>query len=470
MMGLQRVRGARRRAGLATPGRGELGLGIGFGVVVGLVVATSPVMVSVALVAALAGLALMVAQARVESWARALMLLTAFTQPMNGRYFIHLPIGDALLVLTLGAYLLIRLRLGTQGRPFAHGPVLVGLSLLAVGGFIGALFEAPGTLFYQGTAFPLADVTGWANNMDAFTAFILGSFVPMALWALVRPGRAYVRRILGAFVAGCTVSVAFGYIVPTATGGGRVFGLALHSLQLGTITLVGVGAAVALLLDRRPFPVWGFFVPPLLVLGIVGSGSRSALGGLVVFACIIGPMTRHRAVLGALMAGAAVIILMIVTGFIGPEGDNAIGRTLGNDAGAQHSSEVRADLGERVFDRWLLRPITGNGFNHMRPSHNVYLGVLASAGVLGILGLGTIIGSIVRSAWRKRDDMVAVGATAGYLAYLAASYYDYTLWWRWLWFYVGLVVAVLATTPGEDEAEGAPLTGEPVASRVTADE
>jgi O-antigen ligase len=189
-------------------------------------------------------------------------------------------------------------------------------------------------------------------------------------------------------------------------------------------------------------------VLPLLAVGVLLSGSRAALGGLVVLLVAIGPLTRSRALMGALMAGAAVVLAVFAFGIIRPEGDNALGRTFGADSGtAERSSAVRDDLGERVFARWQARPLTGNGYNYMRPSHNVYLGVIASAGVLGVIGFGTILTTVLRRAWRRRGDLVAVGVSASYVAYLGAAYFDNIFWWRWLWFYVGMVVAICATRP-----------------------
>ena len=42
---------------------------------------------------------------------------------------------------------------------------------------------------------------------------------------------------------------------------------------------------------------------------------------------------------------------------------------------------------------------------------------------------------------------MVVGASAAYLAYLAAAYFDNIFWERWLWFTVGMVVATTATKP-----------------------
>jgi O-antigen ligase len=116
-----------------------------------------------------------------------------------------------------------------------------------------------------------------------------------------------------------------------------------------------------------------------------------------------------------------------------------------------------------VFDLWQQRPITGNGYNYMRPSHNVYLGLLGSAGILGVGGLLMLETTIFRRAWRRRSDLLAACVAAGYASYLTAAYFDNIFWWRWLWFYVGMVVAVMATRPGPSEPgyEGASRASEP---------
>jgi O-antigen ligase len=155
--------------------------------------------------------------------------------------------------------------------------------------------------------------------------------------------------------------------------------------------------------------------------------------------------------MGSVMAGVAILLLVFAFGLVRPEGENALGRALGGESTAAGSNAIREDLGSRVLDRWEQRPITGNGYNYMRPSHNVYLGLLGSAGLLGIVGYGLVITTIARRTWRQRSDLLAVCLAAGYASYLAVAYFDNIFWWRWLWFYIGLVVAALATRPAPGE-------------------
>jgi O-antigen ligase len=191
---------------------------------------------------------------------------------------------------------------------------------------------------------------------------------------------------------------------------------------------------------------------PVLAFGILSSGSRAALGAMVVLGLIVGPLTRNRVVFAALLSGAGAILLLFSLGVVKPEGENALGRALGDSVTAEGSDSIREALQENVWDRFVARPLTGNGFNYMRPSHNVYLGLIASAGVLGVVGLAIIVSTVVRRLWRKRSDLLLASVTAAYLAYLCNAYFDNIFWWRWLWFYVGLVLAVGATRRSSSEA------------------
>jgi hypothetical protein len=427
------------------------------GVLAALLVIALPPLVSLALALSVGGLALLTRLERVRDVGELFVVLTALTMPMNRLAVGSAPISDLLLLVALGIYVLVRL---VEGRDVggisatANGtyrPIVVGIVILAVGGLVGALFEVKGPFLYRPTGEPIRDVSGWGQNIGNLLKFVVGSSIPMAMWMLVRPDRTLLRRIVGAFVAGCAISAAAAYALPSLKVGSRLLGLTVHPGQFGSLSLLGMGAALALLLTQPRFRSWGYAVLPLLALGVLGSGSRAALGGLIVLGAIIGPATRSRAVMGSVMAGVAILLLVFAFGLVRPEGENALGRALGGESTAAGSNAIREDLGSRVLDRWEQRPITGNGYNYMRPSHNVYLGLLGSAGLLGIVGYGLVITTIARRTWRQRSDLLAVCLAAGYASYLAVAYFDNIFWWRWLWFYIGLVVAALATRPAPGE-------------------
>ncbi len=445
----------------ARPGFGvDLALGAGAGiVVVGLLIAAHPY-VAIFVAFALVSITLLTRLERVETVASTLVVITAFTTPMN-----RVPVADGLLVATVGLYVIMRL---TEARPAAartYRPILVGITLLGFGGLIGSFFEVPGPFMYKAQGVDIRDISGFGQNVANLGKFLTGSLMPIALWALARPSRQFARRLLGAFVVGAVISAVVGVLEPVV--GGRAVGLTVHPNQLGSLSLLAMGPAMGLMLTTRSGRVRGLTIAamPVLAMGILSSGSRAALGALVVLGLIIGPLTRSRAVLGAIFSGIAVVLLVFAVGLIRPEGENALGRTLGDSTTAQGSDNIREVLQDEVWHRFTQRPLTGNGYNYMRPSHNVYLGLVASAGVLGVVGLGLVITTVIRRLWRKRTDLLLVGVTAGYLAYLGNAYFDNIFWWRWLWFYVGMVIAVGATRSSSLEARYAAPVDEPASTR-----
>lgn len=427
-----------------------------------LIVVALPAPASLGLIALLCILVPLSSMSRVENMAAAMTVLAAFLMPMNRLGIVLVPISDIVMLLAIGLYLLTRLTTRTRPNWTPYRPVLIGLGLLTLGGLAGAVFEVPGAFMYKALGQPWRDISGWAQNIDNLAKFVLGSFIPIGLWVLVPAQRSLVRRIIGAFVAGCFASAVVALVLPFGQGGGRMVGLTVHPNQLGSLCLLGTGAALSLLLTQDRFAPWGYVVLPVLSLGLLGSGSRAALAGMLVLGAIIGPLTRSRAIIGVLLAGTAVVLLLFAAGLIKAEGQNAVGRALGSDPSAANSSAIRADLGERVLDRWLARPLTGQGFNYMRPSHNVYLGVLASAGLLGVIGFAVLISGILRRTWRRRADLMVACMAAGYFAYLVNAYFDNIFWWRWLWFTVGMVVATTATSSAEDDV-GPPGRGQSLA-------
>jgi hypothetical protein len=442
-----RAAGSGRGAGL---GPLDVALAVAVGALGGVLIAGVPwyFVVPPALLLALLAVTTKV---EVHTLADTLLVLSGFFMPMNRMWAVALPGSDLLLVMALGLYLLIRLREGSRDPRRTYRPIVIGLSLLAVGGIVGTLTEVPGPFLYKALGEPLRDVSGLGQNLSNEMKFVLGSFIPISAWILARPDRRLMRRVVGAWAAGAFTS-ALACFTPFGRGGGtRFVGFTVHPGQLGSLSVLGMGTVLALVLSRRPLHWWVWLTLPVLAYAVLGSGSRAALGATVVFGLIIGPLSRSRAVMGAVGVGIAAVLLVFATGLVKPEGENALGRAFGDARSAQGSDSVREDLHREVFARWEQRPITGNGYNYMRPSHNVYLGIIASAGVLGILGMGTILVTVFRRLWRRRHDLLAVGVGAGYLAYLGAAYYDNIFWWRWLWFYVGMVVAVTTTRPGPEE-------------------
>ncbi len=429
-------------------------IGVFVGVVGGYALLSLPPLVAIALLLGVLALGAVSSFSHVDRMATSLVILTAFTMPMGGQFIAGVPLPDIVLPLAVGAGILVRVKEGTRRPSVGTYRLLVaGVVMIAVSGLIGAVFEAPGPFLYQGTSTPLQDVSGWGNNIGNLVKFILGASLPIILWVLTAPSRALCRRIAEAFLLGCALSAAVGLLLPIGRFGPRWIGLAVSPIPFGEICLLAMGPAVGLLLLRRRPHLLSLVAIPLLGLGVVMSGSRSALGGMLIFLAVIGLLTKNRMVIGSVLCGVVAVLLVLGLGLVTPQGESAVSRILGNTSTASNSDTIRSDLAEKVLDRYWERPITGNGLNYMRPSHNFYLGLLASGGVLGLAGFATIVGGAVTRMLARRTDMLVVGITASFLGYLAAAYYDYTFWWRWLWFYIGMVYAIGATsttTSGRD--------------------
>ncbi|MGI9119545.1 MAG: O-antigen ligase family protein, partial [Acidimicrobiales bacterium] len=128
------------------------------------------------------------------------------------------------------------------------------------------------------------------------------------------------------------------------------------------------------------------------------------------------------------------------------------------------ADEDRAEYRAVTLDQIEAHPLTGVGFNFAKVAHNVYLQVLASAGVIGLLGFLGVAALVVAMAIKTalpgpQHDLWPAGMIAAYVAYLAAGVVSNLLWDRWLWVYLSLAVAVSATSchPADhDDQEAAP--------------
>lgn len=440
----------------------EATLALGVGGVVALA-ALGGITSAVALGVVLAGLGVLIASersSRLPGVAHKLVLATAFAQPMSGLALGPFELGDYLLLLAVGTFVLIRLRAATiRGSSYLRlfRPLLVGVGLIALGGVAGALAEPHEPFIY--TAFTeSADISGFSGNMAALARLLIGTLGPFALFILARPDRERLRQILFAFVAGAAVSAAAGLLLPQFKQGPRAQGLAPHPVHFGTIGLLAIGCAVALAVGRRRVHPIAAALLPLLVVGLIASGSRAALGGLIAFLLLVGPVTRMRSIMASALVGALLVGLILLSGAVRFSGENALARTLNpTSLSASGSNEARADLRDRALDRWKQVPLTGSGLSYIRVPHNVYVGLLVSGGLFAIAGALVIIIGVVRAGLRARHDVLAMVLLATYLAYLGLAWFDNTFYWRWLWFFVSMTLCTAGTAPPHTTAEPLPV-------------
>lgn len=140
-------------------------------------------------------------------------------------------------------------------------------------------------------------------------------------------------------------------------------------------------------------------VPLIAFIALVGvwtSGSRTSLLVLVALTLLI-PLLERSIKFGLVVAGGIVLILPSMSAFdLTGNSTSALSRLLGS-GGAQGSDTVRRQTLMDGLEQVQASPILGNGYSteHTYVIHNLYVQVLAAEGVIGLLGILLILGTLV---------------------------------------------------------------------------
>lgn len=180
----------------------------------------------------------------------------------------------------------------------------------------------------------------------------------------------------------------------------RANGVFSNANYLGMVSAVSLSLTLALALqssNRRRR--WGILAVSLLLLVPLGlSGSRGA--GVAAAAGVLVTLVAARQIRALITVGGALLVAAAVGAVLYsrifervPAGDPTSGRL---------------DLWEHALDLWGDSPIFGVGYRTLEllpgseghAAHNVYLGVLVEAGVLGLAAiLVTLIGILWWGGW-----------------------------------------------------------------------
>jgi hypothetical protein len=425
-------------------------------------------------------------------WAFLLLLGTFALLPLqNLRLTAAVTLSDLTLVATAVVALLAGPPPGRRlGVP--RGFVL-GVGLLAAGLVVGL---------------PFAGTLGASALVDLRLAVV----VALTAWAVVRvaPSGEEVVRLLTTFtvVGGASgVLSALGAAAGIPFLGafafdGRAVGVALSSDSLldavrgtdaatalnhnpnlfGAIAAVGAVIGLVLLLDatdanRR----WLLGAASAgLVLGVLFSGSRSALIAMAIgLVPSVWRLARRLSRQIALLAGAGLALLLIV-GLLGVVRLPSVDRLLLRD-----DTTASARTAESTLDRYQSSSrgieergwhsfVTGSGLRN-EPSaalHDGHLEIWLGLGMLGLVGWIVICGWTVRPAVllvavrgaldRRQLALLAVGS--GFIANVAVMFFVDTVWNRYIWLLVALVLTLQLRPDGARPIR--PLT--PDASAVRA--
>ena len=319
--------------------------------------------------------------------------------------------------LTLVAMLVVVRRSGWRPVPLS----VWGFAVLAVVLFVGTI----------GSAAP----TYGLDKATRFTTF--GLLVVLLALNLLRD-EGLLRRFAAALAAAGTIMAGAALLGAVAGGQGvRLTALGSDTIALGRAAAIGFIAWLILALWRAvgwPVAAAGMAV---CAVGLIGSGSRAPLSGLVLAVCLVIAVRalgsggkRGRAVVGLLVLVAAAAVALSVA----PQA--SLGRyaaLLGGGPG--ENLGVRAGLYESAGAEFLDNPVVGVGTGgfaalgtgHPYP-HNSVLELASENGLVGVVIWIALVGlAFVRALPRMVrapglwSDVVAAGLVLGFVNAMFSS-------------------------------------------------
>lgn len=309
------------------------------------------------------------------------------------------------------------------GRPFslalvrACWPLVWLLGVLMVGGLIGTLNSDN----------PAADLAQLGR-------FALSSVAMLLLVMLWSPSRRQVSFILGAFVLGAVISALSGplYTTPAFTGS-RWIGLAGHPNRLAETSYLAVGIVIGAWFTIRRGRLPLLLAVAILCAGLVGSASRGGFLGAGVMVLVFFTAARKWLHLATVVFLGSIVLLVA----------NPFERS-----GVAESNAERLGRLASSIDALSQNSFLGSGFGDTRFSHSLYVDVWLAAGLLGVVflvGYGVVVVKALLRA-RERADFLALGMASSYCGYLVASAFSPSLWNRYLWLYLALLIAYGSNT------------------------
>jgi hypothetical protein len=260
-----------------------------------------------------------------------------------------------------------------------------------------------------------------------------------------------ILRLARWWALGAAASVAFELL--GSTPGVRAVGLTNHPNHFGMSMLIAAFLAIAWFRSAQGWTrIAALAAAGSIVWGLVESGSRGALLGLVIGFVALTLLSGARSVpLVVASLTVAVVTLAVVPIPTGSAaGDSAVGRLLSSDApGVDVANRERLSHLDEALHVVRVHPLTGVGFSNARAAHSLPLQVLVTAGALGLAGLvlvATFIGSAVAASWRSRWVKWRVAVTAGLIGLVAALFVSNSMWDRYVLLYLALVGATTAGT------------------------
>ncbi len=245
-------------------------------------------------------------------------------------------------------------------------------------------------------------------------------------------------------------------------------GTAQHVNDLGGSTAVALPAAIGLAFyggAGSATRLLGVATTVLITTGLVLSGSVSGLLAAGIGITVAAWFGRRKLAIGmaALVIGLAILTIGVATP---EEGATTLSERISEVRGSNGTVAARFDGFEVAWTRIGENPFVGVGFEFepLRAGgdisdviHNAFLNTWYQGGLLALIGLLFIIVSCLRAgvqatvgATTPRERMLAGSLVGSFAAYLAFGLAQPTLYVRYGWVPVALVLALRAVQRRRD--------------------
>lgn len=255
-----------------------------------------------------------------------------------------------------------------------------------------------------------------------------------------------------------------GYLVVLPGEATRMVGLSDHPNTLSLTALMVSPLVMMRMRSRRGVLIYGP-VLLLLVLGILVSGARSGVAGLVLAVALLLLMDeRIRSGLRNLRVRTIIVMVLVLAGLVGlvgvgvyssPESTagklvpSSLSRLLRSEEPTRNVSDN--ERGNRLEDTITYigeRPFAGYGFEWVESSHNAVLQLQLAGGPLALIGFYLVLVGYLRLGFGLRNRVPVTmrdtgsALTVSLLLYTISGLVDNHIFSRYLYIPAGLIFAM----------------------------
>jgi O-antigen ligase len=287
------------------------------------------------------------------------------------------------------------------------------------------------------------------SNLEFLVLFMVAFLAIPVLIASVGTSRWRIDRLIDLWTLSAVVNSIVA-LVDFAGGVERSPGLTIHPNYLALTCAIAIPTALLWVSRGGGWRLPGLLAVALLLGGEFASGSRSgavaAVLGLVATVVLLPGLRRAIGFVIPIVGVFAVAVVMFTSA-----GEEILSQLrLGGDeleqtVSTQGSDTQRDQLGDLASAQFRSSPVNGVGPSVIQDAHNIYLQLLAAAGVIGAASFLLFVLGVLGAALQARagpfPDQASALAVA-FLVWLANGLYTNQLADKYLYVIPGLLLAM----------------------------